>query len=77
MLNEMIGNRYECPVCGRYHNGPMDQWWCDYCGPSLTTLALTQLDNLAQRMTIIEERVDQNLPIQSIPLNNIEELFNH
>ena len=54
MLNEMISYMYRCPVCGRYHDGPLDKWWCPYCGPTLDTLTIQKLEKLTNRVDIIE-----------------------
>ena len=40
MLNEIIAIIGRCPVCGRYFHGPMDYWWCPYCGPSISSKAM-------------------------------------
>lgn len=63
MLNEMISGRYECPVCGRYHHYiPLNSWWCPYCGPSLNTITLKKVDNILERLAVIEESllIDRN-----------------
>ncbi len=39
MLNDMIGIHgigFECPVCGRFHAGPLELWWCPYCGQTFS-----------------------------------------
>ena len=51
MLNEMLYILDKCPVCGRYHRGPLPGWWCPYCGPSLDSIKLKELTN---RVDIIE-----------------------
>ncbi len=52
MLNEMLGAAcccgMECPVCGRYYHGPMNGWWCPYCGPSLSTITLKKIEKISK-----------------------------
>ncbi len=62
MLNELLILRSSaCPLCGRY-TGPMprDNYWCPYCGTSLNTLALNQLNELIERVDALEETL-QNI----------------
>lgn len=55
MLNEMIGDYCgQCPVCGRYHHGPLNYWWCPYCGPSLSTTTLKKIEILSNKVDLIE-----------------------
>lgn len=77
MLNELI-NVYNncCPVCGRYHNGPMDYWWCDYCGPTLDTITINKVNDILARLIAIETKVNDELPIQSISAVDIDVLGN-
>lgn len=51
MLNEMINFCGKCPVCGRYHHGPLEYWWCPYCGTSADSI---KLQKLTKRVDIIE-----------------------
>ena len=72
MLNEMLHINYGCPVCGRYdYYIPREGWGCPYCGPSFSTLNARKVDEILKRLAIIEE----SLPIESIPLINIDKLF--
>lgn len=72
MLNEMISHSCECPVYGRHHYYiPLDGWWCPYCGPSLSTITLRKVDDILERLAVIEE----SLPVERIPMINIDEIF--
>ena len=75
MLNEMLGLMGPCPVCGRYYHGPHPNWWCPYCGPSLSMIAIKKIDKITERLNQIESQINEELPIQSIPLHDIDDLF--
>ena len=59
MLNEIIAIIGRCPVCGRYFHGPMDYWWCPYCGPSISSKAMEQIEQLNNRVEILERTVEE------------------
>ena len=60
MLNEMIGAYCgECPVCGRYYHGPRNGWWCPLCGPSIDLQTLKKIENISNRVEIIEAFIKQ------------------
>ena len=40
MLNDLIMYIGQCPICGRYYHGPLENWWCPYCGPSMSLKAI-------------------------------------
>lgn len=62
MLNDMIGIHgigFECPVCGRFHSGPLELWWCPYCGQTFSQKAVQDLNKLTNRVDIIEQILQQ------------------
>jgi len=71
MLSRYFIESSECPVCGRIHNySAWEDYWCPYCGTSLSTLALRKLDNLSNRITALEEN-----EFEPIAEEDIIELF--
>lgn len=54
MLDEMIRIAGKCPVCGRYYHGPMEYWWCPYCGDNTGHKTMRELKALGNRVEIIE-----------------------
>ena len=56
MLNDLIGVYLQCPICGRYHRGPLEYWWCPYCGSNLQQ----QINNLEKRIENLEEYLQEN-----------------
>ena len=74
MLNEMLmGGGYECPVCGRYNCRPLIDYWCSYCGTPISVQILRDIKDLQNRLTIIEETVQQGTELEDIPDNLIYE----
>lgn len=59
MLNDLIMYIGQCPVCGRYYHGPLENWWCPYCGPSMSLKAIQQIENLTNRVEALEALVNQ------------------
>ena len=75
MLNEMLSYMWKCPVCGRYHNGPLERWWCPYCGPTLNTVSIEKIKDIINRLDIVEDQIAHELPVESIPIPTIDELL--
>lgn len=58
MLNEMLGGVYlACPICGRYHQVPLEYWWCPYCGSDVNQ----KIKNLEKRIENLEQYLQEEV----------------
>lgn len=69
MLNELIYRDSKCPVCGRYHAYPLEGWWCEYCGPTLDSIALKKISSFEEKIKLLE----QYFASEKTNISNLEE----
>lgn len=58
MLNEMLSGVYlACPICGRYHQIPLEYWQCPYCGSDVNQ----KIKNLEKRIENLEQYLQEEV----------------